>query len=205
MTAAPLILVVDDEMLVRWSVARRLQDEGLHVVEADSARAARDAFTAAGGAIGLVLLDIKLPDGSGLDVLERLRALDPACRFIVMTAHGSSEDRLRALALGASHVLLKPFDHAALMAMVRAELAAREASLPHAGPARDAELLEACTCALARSEDVPATDVRVSVRDGVVTLDGVVRWVAERQSAEAAVRFLRGCRAVRNRLVVEDR
>jgi DNA-binding NtrC family response regulator len=68
------ILVVDDEQLIRWSLTSRLQDEGYRAVEAATAA---DAFRRSREGVDLVLLDYKLPDGDGLDVLKQIKSADP--------------------------------------------------------------------------------------------------------------------------------
>ena len=67
-----LILVVEDEALLRWSLVRRLEGVGHRVLQAGSAAEARAAL--ADGAPDLLILDLSLPDGDGLDFLEACRA-----------------------------------------------------------------------------------------------------------------------------------
>lgn len=104
-----VILVVDDEALIRWSVAESLEAAGYQVVEAGSASEALRVFDNARN-ISLVVLDLKLPDSNDLGLLRRLRAMAPQCLVMLMTAHGTPEVLEDARRLGACEVLEKPFD-----------------------------------------------------------------------------------------------
>jgi two-component system, NtrC family, response regulator AtoC len=103
----PTVLVVDDEELVRWSLRQRLEAAQYVVIEAGSGAAALDAF---GGGVDAVLLDYSLPDTDGLDVLVKLRALDPEPPIVMLTAHSSVEMAVEAMRLGAYHYARKPFE-----------------------------------------------------------------------------------------------
>lgn len=104
-----VILVVDDEALIRWSVTESLEAAGYEVLEASSANEALHVFDNVRN-ISLVVLDLKLPDSDDLGLLRRLRALAPACQVIMMTAHGTAEVLDDARRLGVCEVLEKPFD-----------------------------------------------------------------------------------------------
>jgi len=117
------ILVVDDEPLIRWAVREGLESEGYLVVEAGSAREAL-ASLAGGPAVAVALLDLKLPDSDDLSLLRRVRALVPACRIILMTAHGTPETLEAAMEAGAFGTLAKPFDLGRVVGLVRAAAAA---------------------------------------------------------------------------------
>ena len=120
---APRILVVDDERLVRWSVAETLTARGYQVVEAADARSAMQEF-GAGDTTDLVLLDLRLPDADDLRVLARMRQKAPATPVILMTAFATREIVEEAAALGAP-VIGKPFDLNDLAANVERALAGR--------------------------------------------------------------------------------
>lgn len=117
------VLIVDDESLIRWSIAECLQAEGFPVLEAASARDALACLDRRDD-IGVVLLDLKLPDSSDLSLLRLLRERAPNWRIILMTAHGSSELLEEAVKAGAFRAVGKPFDMDAMVGMVRDAAAA---------------------------------------------------------------------------------
>jgi len=104
---APTILVVDDEQLIRWSLKDRLSDEGYRVVEAATAAA---AIARGEEGVDLVLLDYKLPDGDGLQVLKKLKERDPDILVILLTAFSTIETAVEAMKHGAYHFANKPFN-----------------------------------------------------------------------------------------------
>lgn len=107
---APIkILVVDDEPLIRWAVTEMLGDLGYQVVQAGDARGAISAISES-APFEIVLLDVRLPDSDDLTLFNRVRALAPDARIIVMTAHGTRELTERAMDLGAFDVVSKPFE-----------------------------------------------------------------------------------------------
>jgi len=113
------VLVVDDEPLIRWSIAETLGAAGHQVLEAEDAASALRAVTASPRP-HLVLLDFRLPDSNDLGLLAKIRQLVPDTSVIMMTAFGTPEVTAGALKLGASRVLNKPFNMHELEAVVRA-------------------------------------------------------------------------------------
>jgi len=112
------VLIVDDEPLIRWSVGESLAARGYNIVEAASAREAQTCL-ADRRDIGVVLLDLKLPDSTDLTLLRSLlRHPDPP-RVILMTAHGSVETLQEAMRAVACRAVSKPFDLDAMADMVR--------------------------------------------------------------------------------------
>jgi two-component system response regulator PilR (NtrC family) len=120
MASAPhlRVLVVEDEPLIRWSIAETLAQEGHTVVEASNATAAVQALTETSGPIDVVLLDYRLPDSSDLGLLADVRRLRPDSAVVVMTAYGTPEVTKGALELGAYRVVNKPFDMHGLASLV---------------------------------------------------------------------------------------
>jgi DNA-binding NtrC family response regulator len=114
----PRVLVVDDEPLIRWSLAETLADRGYDVVEAGTGQAAVDAVSGAPSPFEVVLLDLRLPDSHDLSVLSRIRRLAPATQVILMTAFGTDEVLNGALELGAYRVVHKPFEVGELASLV---------------------------------------------------------------------------------------
>lgn len=114
------ILVVDDEPLIRWAVREELESAGYAVIEAGSAREAIDALREGAVPVAVALLDVRLPDSDDLSLLRRLRRDLPACRVIVMTAHGSPELLADAMTAGAFGTISKPFDMARMVGLVNA-------------------------------------------------------------------------------------
>ena len=103
------VLVVDDEPLIRWSVAESLSDDGFDVQEAADAASALRIVTNAALPFGVVILDLRLPDMDDLSLLGTLRQLLPGAHMILMTAFGTPEIVADAQAMGAD-VLAKPFE-----------------------------------------------------------------------------------------------
>jgi DNA-binding NtrC family response regulator len=102
------ILIVDDENLVRWSLHKKCEEWGYQVAEAqnggEALRVARDETP------DLVLLDVRLPDFGGLEVLENLKRGDDSCAVIMITADPQIDDVKAALKMGAYDFVGKPLD-----------------------------------------------------------------------------------------------
>ncbi len=102
------VLVVDDEKLIRWSVGQRLLAWGFEATEAENAATAIGFLSHESP--DLVLLDMRLPDGSGMDVLKEVKSTNPALPVIMITAHGVLEEAVEAMRAGAYHFLTKPIN-----------------------------------------------------------------------------------------------
>ena len=114
----PTVLVVDDEPHVVELVRVTLEDDRLRVLEA--ADGGQALTVAAEARPELILLDVNLPDVSGLEVCRRLRA-DAALagsRIVMLTAAAQRDDVARGLAAGADHYLTKPFSPVGLLSLV---------------------------------------------------------------------------------------
>jgi two-component system, OmpR family, response regulator RegX3 len=115
----PTILLVEDERAITEPLAEALEREGFVPEVAGTAAEAMES--ARGSTPDLVLLDIGLPDGSGLDVCRELRR-QTEVPIIMLTARGSEADRVAGLELGADDYVVKPFSAREVMARVRAVL-----------------------------------------------------------------------------------
>ena len=102
------ILIVDDEKLVRWSLVQRCQEWGYQPLEAETGAAA--LFMAHRDSPDLVLLDVRLPDIGGVEVLKRLKESGDARAVIMMTADPQLDDVKAAIKLGAYDFVGKPFN-----------------------------------------------------------------------------------------------
>lgn len=112
------VLVVDDEALIRWTLAETLGERGYAVSEAGDARTALQAIEGSPDPFDIILLDYRLPDSNDLAVLSKIRFLAPATQVIMVTAHGSPELAEKATALGVYAMVSKPFEIESLAALV---------------------------------------------------------------------------------------
>jgi len=110
------ILIIDDERLVRWSLAQKMTRWNYEVVEAENGADGLRALAVESP--DLLLLDMKLPDAKGTDVLEDLRKNRPELPVIMITAFGVIEDVVTAMRLGAYDFITKPVDDAKLRSAV---------------------------------------------------------------------------------------
>jgi len=100
------ILVVDDENGIRQSFKMLLKDR-FNILLAENGKQAEELLT--NNPVDLILLDILLPDINGLDLLERLKAMDPNLEIIMVTAVKEIQSAVRAIKLGAYEYIIKPF------------------------------------------------------------------------------------------------
>lgn len=112
------VLIVEDEPLIRWSIAETLEKTGHTVLEASDAASAVRTLKEASKDVDVVLLDYRLPDSNDLALLAQIRQLVPTSAVLLMTAFGTPEVTSGALDLGAYAVVNKPFDMHALEPMV---------------------------------------------------------------------------------------
>ena len=118
-TAMHQVLLVEDEPGIRGVVRLMLQSANYRVVEADTA--ARAEIEARTHRPDLLIVDLGLPDGDGLDVIRRVRAWSPV-PIIVLSARTMEEQKVAALDAGADDYVAKPFGSPELLARVRAAL-----------------------------------------------------------------------------------
>ncbi len=111
------ILVVDDEKMIRWSLGEALRGWGYEPIEAETVNAALAAFDAEPPSA--VLLDINLPDGSGLDVLRKIRHRQPDAVVIMITANVLVDETIAALRGGAYDFIGKPINLEELHVAIR--------------------------------------------------------------------------------------
>ncbi len=112
------ILIVDDEPLIRWSMAETLGHEGHTITEAADAKQTLERLSEAPPP-DVILLDYRLPDSNNLKLLETIRRIAPGSTIVMMTAFGTPEVVAGAERLGAYCVLNKPLEMRGLPMLVQ--------------------------------------------------------------------------------------
>jgi two-component system alkaline phosphatase synthesis response regulator PhoP len=127
------LLLVEDEPGLVMTLTDRLVAEGYEV---DSATTAPDGLAAGTtGAFDIILLDVMLPGGNGLDVCRELRQRGVQSPILMLTARGQVVDKVVGLKLGADDYVVKPFEMAELLARIEAVLRRSTAATPPTAPA----------------------------------------------------------------------
>lgn len=121
------ILIIEDDMGLNQGLCRALKSENRQVISCLNLKTAREQLLC--GNVSLVLLDINLPDGSGLDFLKELKAADPARPVILLTANDTDMDIVAGLEQGADDYITKPFSLSVLRARVNTQLRKNAAQL----------------------------------------------------------------------------
>jgi two-component system OmpR family response regulator len=120
MQNTPHILIVDDDLEIRKLLGRYLTDQGYRVSLASDRRTMEDALLI--NEVSLIVLDVLLPDGSGLDICRDIRREGSEIPVIILTALKEDVDRIIGLEIGADDYLGKPFNPRELLARIRAVL-----------------------------------------------------------------------------------
>ena len=102
------ILVVDDEKLIRWSLRERLSADGHDVVLAADLQAARQALNE--HEFDLALLDLRLPDGNGIDLLKEMQSSHKDIPVVIITAYSTVDSAVAAMKEGAYDYISTPFN-----------------------------------------------------------------------------------------------
>ncbi|HZD56171.1 MAG TPA: response regulator [Anaerolineales bacterium] len=118
--SAERILIVEDERAIARGLEYSLTQEGFTVLSAENGQSVLDLARAQDPK--LILLDLRLPDISGFDVLRQLRAEGKRQPILVLTALDEQVDKVLGLELGADDYVVKPFDLRELIARIRALL-----------------------------------------------------------------------------------
>ena len=121
MPSAKRVLLVDDDQMLRSSLAEQLATEGeFEPVEAGSCAEAREAVK--GGLFEFMILDVGLPDGDGRKLAREFREQGVTCPIVMLTAADTDADTIEGLQSGANDYIAKPFRFAVLMARLHAHL-----------------------------------------------------------------------------------
>jgi two-component system, OmpR family, phosphate regulon response regulator OmpR len=119
-TNPPHVLVVDDDRRIRELIQSYLSANGLRVSAAGSAAEARQRML--GIAFDLAVVDVMMPDESGLELTRKLRAENSEMPILILSALADPEDRIRGLTAGSDDYLSKPFDPRELLLRIRSIL-----------------------------------------------------------------------------------
>ena len=114
------ILVIDDEPIVRTSCIRSLSPEGYEVKSASSGKEALELLE--NEPFNLVLLDLKMPDMDGIEVLKKIKNTWPDTKVVMITGYSTVETAVKTLKLGAFSYLEKPFTPDTLLEIAREAL-----------------------------------------------------------------------------------
>jgi two-component system response regulator RegA len=124
----PNILVVEDDNAFRKILVNAFRERGYDAEGVSDAAAA--IKVAEQDSPEMAVVDLRLPDESGLEVVRRLKAIDPSTAIVVLTGYGSIATALESVRLGATHYLTKPTDADRILAAFQHGLAARPRDLP---------------------------------------------------------------------------
>lgn len=102
------VLLVDDEQEFVTTLAERLELRGMHVEIAMDGEMALSIIETDPPQV--VVLDVMMPGLSGMEVLERIKAIDPKIQVILLSGHGATKDGIKGMQLGAFDYLIKPVD-----------------------------------------------------------------------------------------------
>jgi two-component system, NtrC family, nitrogen regulation response regulator GlnG len=113
------VWIVDDDQSIRWVIEKALTRENIDYKMFSSATDALSALDGDSGAPQVVVTDIRMPGGSGLDLLQKLKAHSPQLPVIIMTAYSDLDSAVSAFQGGAFEYLPKPFDVAQAIELIR--------------------------------------------------------------------------------------
>jgi len=167
------ILVVDDESGVREALKMVLSYGGYQVAEAESAAALQKSYPEK--APDVVLLDVRLPDADGLDLLPQIKKRWPETEVIVLTGHGTMDMAVEAGKRGAYNFLSKPFENEKLLADVKCAVERKEQNEENSALRRALETISGNTSPVFRSpamQDVVRTVERVAPSDVSILITG---------------------------------
>lgn len=114
------LLIVEDDQTLNEGLCKALRQDDRKIISCDCLKAARAQLAL--GIIDFVLLDINLPDGSGLDLLKEIKKQKPALPVILLTANDTDRDIVHGLETGADDYITKPFSLSVLRARVNTQL-----------------------------------------------------------------------------------
>ena len=198
MSTTRRLLMVDDEESFRQLTARELERSGYSVHTAGSLKEAREAL--ATGSFHVVLLDVRMPDGSGLDLLPEIRDSYPGTDVVMLTAYGTVQEAIRAMKQGAHDFLTKPAKFAELEAVLDKVIEKQQLERGNTALQRDVDRLHPADGFIGQSQQIRemlAMLGRVAETDSTVLIRGesgvgkeLVARAVHRQSPRARQPFV---------------
>jgi DNA-binding response OmpR family regulator len=132
------ILIVEDEIKVASFINKGLQTQAFKTEVAHTGKSALDLFSKEH--FDLIILDLNLPDMSGLDICKQIRATNEKIPVLMLTALGTVTDKLAGFEMGADDYLVKPFDFMELLVRIRALIKRSEVQSPKVDKLQVADL-----------------------------------------------------------------
>ena len=123
------LLIVEDDIGLNQGLSKALKVDGRQVISCKDLRTAREQLLC--GRVSLILLDISLPDGSGLDLLREIKEKTPDIPVILLTANDTDMDIVDGLEQGADDYITKPFSLSVLRARVNTQLRKQKIGRAH--------------------------------------------------------------------------
>jgi DNA-binding NtrC family response regulator len=118
MAQQPKVLIVDDEERFRKTMRKLLTVEGIEAETAGSAKEGLEKLKE--GAYDVIILDVRMPEMTGVEALAEIRKIDPEAEVIIMTGYASVDTAKEIMKLGAYDYLLKPYEKQELMDRIEA-------------------------------------------------------------------------------------
>src|SRR4030067_1462534 len=117
------IFIVDDDKSIRYSLKRMLEEK-YSIITAQNGEEALDRIRETHPA--LIIMDIRMPGRTGIDVLKEIKSIDPKSLVIIMTAYGTTETAIEAMKYGAFDYILKPFPIPQMRTLVEKAISLRK-------------------------------------------------------------------------------
>ncbi|MEZ4873852.1 MAG: response regulator [Bdellovibrionales bacterium] len=117
----PRILIVDDDASLRTALFRSLERNGYQVITATCGTEA-ESLVQGNHKVDLALIDLRLPDGDGIELMQKIRGTSPSTQAIILTGFGSIEIAVEATQKGAYHFITKPFNLDEILSIVNKAL-----------------------------------------------------------------------------------
>ena len=162
------ILIVDDEASLRTALFRALDRKGFQVITSATYKEA-ETISQSDKALDLALVDLRLPDGDGIELMSKLRAVHPGIQVIILTGHASIESAVEATRKGAFHFVTKPCNLEEIMTLV-------DRALSHSQLAKENQHLRSALSSKYQFENI------IGQSEPIMNVLGMIERVAQSDS-----------------------